>query len=119
MAFKAGLFQESESFIEICRAENPPKWIENELQEISNLIQTSKEKTENKTLQLNGIFKEVNSQKNEIIIEDLNNNEQFTLIVPRAVLIKIIKKHLAKRVKVLAQEKPYGVMVLQEISAAA
>lgn len=122
LAFKAGLFKESEYLIELCRSENPPEWIEQELKDILELIAKTKNvplyKTK-KSLQLSGIFKEVNSQKNEIIIEDKILNQSFSVIVPRSVLIDIIRQYLAEQIYVTAHQTPHGVFVLDNIRAAA
>ncbi|MEM6321910.1 MAG: hypothetical protein AAF960_29895 [Bacteroidota bacterium] len=38
LAYRAGFFQKSRALIEVCRSENPPNWIERELQDILELI---------------------------------------------------------------------------------
>ena len=122
LAFKAGLFKESEYLIELCRSENPPDWIEQELKDILELIAKTKDTSNLKTkksLQLSGIFKEVNSQKNEIIIEDKAQNQSFSVIVPRPVLIDIIRQYLAQQIHIIAHQTPHGIFVLDKIRAAA
>ena len=122
LAYKAGLFKESEQLIELCRSENPPNWLEKELTDILTLIDKAKNTstpTLKKSLHLSGIFKEVNSQKNEIIIEDKTQNQSFSVIVPRRVLIDIIRQYLAQQIQVVAHQTPHGVFVLEEIRAAA
>ena len=122
LAYKAGLFKESEQLIELCRSENPPKWIEKELKDILSLIANLKKTstaTSKKSLQLSGFFKEVNSQKNEIIIEDKTKNQSFSIIVPRPVLVDIIRQYLAQQIHVVAHQTPHGIFVLDEIQAAA
>jgi len=42
LAYKAGLFKESERLVELCRSENPPEWIEKELKDILELIAKAK-----------------------------------------------------------------------------
>lgn len=122
LAYKAGLFKESEQLIELCRSENPPKWIEKELKDILALIAKAKDgltTTSKKSLQLSGLFKEVNSQKNEIIIEDKTQNQSFSVIVPRQVLVDIIRQYLAQQIHVIAHQTPHGIFVLDKIQAAA
>lgn len=122
LAYKGGLFKESEQLIEFCRSENPPKWIEQELQDIFALIAKTKNSTttaSKKSLQLSGIFKEVNSQKNEIIIEDKPQNQSFSVIVPRPVLVDIIRLYLAQQIHVVVHQTPHGIFVLDKIQAAA
>ncbi len=72
-----------------------------------------------KSLQLSGVFKEVNSQKNEIIIEDKAQNQSFSIIVPRPVLVDIIRQYLAQQIHVVAHQTPHGIFVLDKIQAAA
>ncbi len=122
LAYKAGLFKESEQLIELCRSETPPKWIEKELTAILALIAKAKNTsitTSKKSLQLSGVFKEVNSQKNEIIIEDKTQNQSFSVIVPRPVLVDIIRQYLAQQIQIVAHQTPHGIFVLDTIQAAA
>jgi len=122
LAYKAGLFMECERLVELCRSENPPKWIEKELQDILSLIAKAKNTSitnSTKSFQLSGIFKEVNSQKNEIIIEDTIQNQSFSVIVPRPVLVDIIRQYLAQQIQVVAHQTPHGIFVLDTIQAAA
>jgi hypothetical protein len=122
LAFKAHLYKESELLIELCQSEAPPVWIEKELQDISNLIAKAKNtsiEANKKPLQLSGLFKEVNSQKNEIIIEDKIKNQSFSVIVPRLVLVDIIRQYLAQQIHIIAHQTPHGVFVLDKIQAAA
>lgn len=120
LAFKAGLFKESENLIEICRSENPPAWILAELDDVARLIQNAQPKNGKAaaTATLEGVLTEVNSIENEIIVEDAQAR-QTLILVPRPVLREIVKKHWAKKVNVVARQTPHGVMVLEKISAAA
>lgn len=122
LAYKAGLFKESECLIELCRSENPPTWIEKELADILTLIATAKKTPlalKKKSFHFSGFFKDVNSQKNEIIIEDKKQNQSFAVIVPRLILVDIIRQYLAQQIHITAHQTPHGIFVLENIQTAA
>ena len=123
LANKAGLYQEAENLIELGRSKNPPKWILAELQEIIELIKVNKQQdkftTIEKTLKLEGVFADINSKANEIIIEDIEQKQLFSVIVPRRILLDIIQKYWSKKVEIQARKTLHGIMVLEEIKPAA
>ncbi len=122
LAFKAGLFEESERLIEHCRAENPPQWIENELVEIEHLMAAAKGVRPNvngKALHFEGILTEVNTRQNEITVEDLAGNQTLSIITPRNQLPEIFTKFWDKKVAVQTRQNAQGGMVLENIAAAA
>lgn len=122
LAFRAGLFQECEQLLERCRAENPPRWMQIELIEIENLLRQTSAKQANgrgKALQVEGILADVNTRQNEIIVEDPADSRSFSIIAPRNLLADIFKNYWSKRVSVLTRQTPHGVMVLENIAAAA
>jgi hypothetical protein len=119
LALKAGLYKESDSLIELCLAENPPRWIISELQEIKTLIDRAEQTGEKeKVTRLTGILTNINSLESEIILED-ENGKNIYVLVPKNFLSDVVQKHWSKKVAVEARETPHGVMVLKKISAAA
>jgi len=122
LANKAGLYQESESLIKLCKSENPPVWLLAELQEIEDLIRENTIKNAPNSIgqmfQLEGVFAEVNSTVNEIIIED-GKQQAFSVVVPRKSLLEIIQKYWSKKVQIQARKTLHGTMILEKIRPAA
>lgn len=119
LAYKAGLFEESERLIEQCRAENPPAWILVELAQIAALIKKANavnRSTKNSHLQLEGILTDMDTRNNELILEDRVQSRSFSIIAPRNLLVEIFNTYWSKSVSVKARRTSHGVIVLENIS---
>lgn len=122
LAYKSGLFKESEKLIEICISENPPSFIKEDLKEIKQLLQKSLKNTAHPPIldfEIKGILTKVNSEENEITIKDDTQEQNYAVIVPKNQLIEIIKKYWFQKVLIEVRQTNYGVMVLEGIRRAA
>lgn len=122
LAYKAELFKESEHMIQMCLSENPPSWIVDELNEITTLINQAKTRkiqaTSFNLLQIEGTLTIVNADENMITIKDTIQEQSFPIVVPKDLLIDIVKKFWLNKVKIEAKLFPFGVLVLEKINHA-
>lgn len=122
MAFKAELYAESEKLIEICLSENPPVFIQEDLQELSTLLENKLSTSNKETIfnfQIKGLLTKVDAEENEITIKDDLQKQNYAIIVPQNQLMHIIKNYWFQQVLIKVRQTNYGVMVLEQIKAAA
>lgn len=122
LAYKAQLYAESEKLIAICRSENPPKFILEELDTLHQLLLTTQQSTkitEEIHINLEGILTRINTDENEITLKNSLQAKNFSVIVPRHLLLDIAKQFLLNNVKIKARQTATGIFILENISAAA
>ncbi|MCO6493330.1 MAG: hypothetical protein J5I98_33225 [Phaeodactylibacter sp.] len=122
LAYKSGLYKESERLIEICLSENPPEFIQEDLTEIISLIQKEQAPGKEEAIfdfQIKGLLTKVNAEENEITIKDDTQEQNYSIIVPKSQLMDIIRKYWFQKVLIEVRQTSYGVMVLENIKAAA
>lgn len=122
LAYKAQLYSESEKLIEICRSENPPVFILEELDTLNKLLQIAQKTTiSTKEIHINleGILTKINTDENEITLKNSLQAKNFSVIVPRHLLLEIARQFLLNNVKVEARQTATGIFILENISAAA
>lgn len=123
LAFKSGLFQESERLIEICLAENPPTFIKDDLKEIQNLLsKTDKKGNLQKPIfdyEIAGVLTKVNAEENEITVKDDLQEQNYAILVPKDLLKGIIQQFWFQKVRIHVRQTYHGVMVLKHIKPAA
>lgn len=123
LAYKSGLFQESERLIEICLTENPPAFILDDLKEIQNLLSEidKRENGQESTFdyEIAGVLTKVNAEENEITIKDDLQEQNYAILVPRDLLKSIIQQFWFQKVQIQVRQTYHGVMVLEHIKSAA
>jgi hypothetical protein len=119
LAYKAGLFQDCDEMIERCLDENPPQWIVADLLEIAKLILPANQEPTKKSWEIEGVLTNIFTDESQVTIKDAVLSQSFTLLVPKNLFLKIVKKHWSKKVSVQARQTPNGVMILEEIRAIA
>lgn len=122
LALKAGQFKESEKLVEICLSENPPLFIRNDLQEILDVLHEEPiEPIESivSDFVIKGLLMKVNAEENEITIKDDDQEQNYAVLVPQSLLKEIITNYWFQKVLIQVRQTQYGVMVLENISAAA
>ncbi len=122
LAFKSGLYKESELLIEICLSENPPKFIIEDLKEITSLLQkqaTSSQEERVIDLQIKGLLTSVDAAENKITIRDETQELQYAVIVPTHQLASIIQQYWYQLVLIQVRQTNFGVMILEHIKKAA
>jgi len=126
LAFKAELYAECERLIEICLAEHPPLFIQEDIEELITLIQEKSTSPKNikitpttDNIQIEGLLTKVDAEENEITIKDDSRQLSYAIIVSKEQLSAIIKDFWFQKVHIKARQTSYGVMVLEKIKAAA
>lgn len=121
LAYKAKLYKESEQLIEICRSENPPKYIKEELDQLTKLIKSRNTDSlpSDSIIQLEGILTKVNADENEITLKNIPQAKNFSIIVPKHLLLDIVKQYWLNNVQIKARQTSMGIFVLEKISKAA
>ena len=120
LALRAGYFQKAERLIEQALSKKTPVWLEKELKSIQKLIlERKKELTEeSQNLSISGTLTQINTNENEITVEN-KLQDKISIIVPMEKIKEIVLKHWQNKVAVKARQTPHGVMVLEDIQAAA
>lgn len=118
LAYKAGLFKESERVIEVCKAYEPPQWILSELADIEALIQAERttESAVEKTIAISGKLSAIDTNQK---IVTLNDQSQIISIVFNKNQLTELLKYFDQNIQVEAKELAHGVMVLERIKTAA
>ena len=119
LALKAGQFKESEKLVEICLSENPPLFIRNDLQEILDVLHEEPVESSVADFEIKGLLMKVNAEENEITIKDDDQEQNYAVLVPQSLLKEIITNYWFQKVLIQVRQTQYGVMVLENISAAA
>ncbi len=119
LAFKAGLFQEAEKLIALCRAENPPAFVVRELSELEVLITQQKPATQNGHLEIKGKLTSANEHENEIMVEETTTRRAYSIFIPAGKLKDVVRSFFSEMVFVQASASPHGMFTLEKISRAA
>ena len=122
LAYKSGLYKESEKLIEICLSENPPDFIKQDLVEITTLLQktqTHKKEEFSLNILIKGLLTKINAEENEITIKDETQEQNYAIIVSKKQLIEIVQKFWFQRVQIKVRQTNFGVMVLEQIKKVA
>jgi len=122
LAYKAQLYAESDKLIEICRSENPPPFILEELDALNHLLLKAQKVTalaKEIPIHLEGILTKINADENEITLKNILQAKHFSVIVPKHLLLDIARQFLLNKVKIEARQTPTGIFILENISIAA
>ena len=120
LAYKADLLEESKILVAKCKAENPPNWIIEELDDILDLVaKEEKIKSAKAPLQLEGIITSVSLEDSQITIQKSTATDKFPILIPSNRLTEIIKTYWSQKVQVLVRKTVTGLMILEDIKAAA
>lgn len=122
LALWAEMWKESEEMIEICKAQNPPEWIVEELNELNKLV-LEKQKSNSKVhkesiVAIIGKLSMINAQENTVVLNDSKQNRAFSIIFNKKYL-KDLLLHFNEDINIEAKQSPHGIMVLQKIKTAA
>ena len=118
LAYKADLLEESKILVAKCKAENPPAWIVQELDDILDLVVKEEKKSIKVPLQLEGVITNADLNDNQIIIE-ATAEDKFSILIPSNRLTEIIKTYWSQKVKIWVRKTVSGLMILEDIKAAA
>ncbi len=120
LAFKAGKFAEAQEMIALCRSENPPEHVAHLLDDLEKRIGEAKKSiAPNGHLTFQGKLVAANADKEEITISDEDGGKSWRLVVPVDILKKTVQTYWLENVSAQVSERPDGVYVLEQISAAA
>ncbi len=120
LAYKAGKMEEAEKMIALCRSENPPAFVEQDLKKLEALIrQATATPPKNGSLQVKGILTQANADEKEITIRDMENQRTYAFIVPSKIFKNVVKDYWQELVSAVGKASPHGVFTLEKISPAA
>jgi len=120
LAYQAGLFEEAEKMIALCRSENPPGLVAHKLDEIEKAIRkAAAAPPANGSLQIKGILTQANADEKEITIRDMENQRTYAFVVPSKIFKKVVKEYWQELVFAVGKASPHGVFTLEKISPAA
>ena len=117
LAYKADLLEESKILVTKCKVEKPPSWIIQELDDILDLVAKEEQKKSTKA-QLEGIITNADLNDNQIIIQ-ATAEDKFPILIPSNRLTEIIKTYWSQKVQILVRKTVTGLMILEDIKAAA
>ena len=90
------------------------------MEEIANLIkEATKTNAILKTLQLEGVLTDINTKEHEITLNNLANQQVFSIFIPSSLFKEIVQEFWTKKVQIQASVTAQGRMVLEEIRMAA
>jgi len=84
-----------------------------------NLKRKIKKSHKEVCIKLEGILTKVNTDENEITLKNILQAKNFSVIVPKHLLLDIARQFLLNNVKVEARQTSTGIFVLENISKAA
>jgi len=120
LAYKADLLEESKILVVQCKAENPPTWIIEQLDEILDLVTKEEQKKSAKIpLQLEGIITNVSLDDNQITIQESTAKDKIPILIPSNRLTDIVKTYWSQKVQILVRKTVTGLMILEDIKVAA
>ena len=118
LAYHAGLFDEANKFVALTMSENPPPFIVDELNEISDLVIKARPAARKiGSLQIEGKF--AAATENEITVLDAQSSRPFTILGPAGKLNDIVKNFFLEMVTIQATTNSQGAILLKNISKAA
>lgn len=118
LAYKADLLEESKILVAKCKAENPPDWIVQELDDILDLVVKEEKKSTKAPLQIEGIITNADLHDSQIIIA-ATAEDKFQILIPSNRLTEIIKTYWSQKVQILVRKTVTGLMILEDIKRAA
>lgn len=120
LAYKADLLEESKILVAKCKAENPPNWIIQELDDILDLVaKEEKTKSDKTSLKLEGIITNVSLDDNQISIQKSIETAKIPILIPSNRLTDIVKTFWSQKVQILIRKTVTGLMILEDIKTTA
>ena len=121
LAYKAGLYQEAEKLIALCRSKKMPPFILRELKELEELIEKEKPTISSRSFKIKGKLTSANENENEneILVEEEETQTPYFIFIPTGKIKEVVRKYFSEIVQVQADKSLHGVFMLKKISKAA
>lgn len=119
LAYKADLLEESKILVAKCKAETPPSWIIQELDDVLDLVAKEEVKKSAKdALRFEGIITNASLDDNQIILQ-ATVEDKIPILIPSNRLTDIVKTYWSQKVQILVRKTVTGLMILEDIKVAA
>lgn len=120
LAYEADLLEESKILVANCKAENPPIWMREQLDEILVLVaKEERVKSAQAPLRLEGVITNVSLENSQITIQESAKADQIPILIPSNRLTEIVRQFWSKKVQILARKTVAGLMILEDIKSMA
>lgn len=114
LAYDAGYLLNALQFTLLGLSGNPPAYVAQQLEALKKKLHLK-----NASFQLKGLFTQANAKENIITIEDENSQHIYLIQVPTERIQEIVKNYWSAKVAIDAKVTNAGIVLLENIQAAA